>query len=347
MTEVFMKILTLLALSFSLFFVVLSSAEEKKGGWLRDKLKERFVKKQQAKPAPAASKDIKAKIENPGDYTFVFSHGGFERYYKVHVPEKYSPKTATPLLIAMHGGGGDMEVQSSDEYYKQISTSNAEGYIVVFPNGYSQFKSGKIGTWNAGKCCAFARDKNIDDVGFIKEMITHLQNQLNIDRTKIFADGMSNGGMMAYRLACEMPDTFKAIASVAGTDGTTSCNPKKPISILHIHAKDDDHVLFTGGAGKNAFRDESQVTDFVSVPDTIAKWVKLNSCEGKPTRNLEKPGAYCEKYVKCKNNTEVQLCVTETGGHSWPGGKKPRGGGNSSTAISANDVIWEFFKSAQ
>ncbi|MEQ1722916.1 MAG: poly(3-hydroxybutyrate) depolymerase, partial [Pseudobdellovibrio sp.] len=162
----------------------------------------------------------------------------------------------------------------------------------------------------------------------------------------IFATGMSNGAMMAYRLACELPETFAAIAGVAGTDNTTECKSSKPISVLHIHAKDDDHVLFDGGAGKNAFKDRAQINEFTSVKDTIAKWVKINSCNEKPERILEKTGAYCERYTKCKSNTTVQLCVTETGGHSWPGGKKPRNvGGVPSTAISANDVMWDFFKS--
>ncbi len=80
------------------------------------------------------------------------------------------------------------------------------------------------------------------------------QSQLSIDPNRIFATGMSNGGMMAFRLACEMSDVFKAIASVAGTDNTVVCKPSKPLSVVHIHARDDDHVLFVGGAGKDALR---------------------------------------------------------------------------------------------
>jgi polyhydroxybutyrate depolymerase len=158
---------------------------------------------------------------------------------------------------------------------------------------------------------------------------------------------MSNGGMMAYRLACEASDVFKAVVAVAGTDNTIECHPKKPLSILHIHAKDDDHVLFAGGAGENAFRDKSMVTEFVSVPKTIEKWVGLEHCESKPQKILEKPGAYCERY-KCQSEVAIQLCVTESGKHSWPGGEKPRMGlvgGTPSKAISANDVMWDFFKS--
>ena len=333
-----------LAFVFSASFV--RAEDSGRGGWLRDKIKERIKKKLEEKPAPEASKDVTQKIDKPGDYTYTVTVGGMNRYYKVHVPQKYTSTKSAPLLFVLHGGGGDMEIQSNEEYYHQISKSESEGHIAIFPNGSSQFQSGKLGTWNAGKCCGKGRDKNVDDVGFIKEILKNVSQQLNIDKNRIYATGMSNGGMVSYRLACEMPDTFKAIASVAGTDNTISCSPTKPISILHIHAKDDDHVLFNGGAGEQAFKDKSMVTDFASVPNTVAKWVKFNHCDPTPKKVLEKAGAYCEEYTKCSNNVRVKLCVTETGGHSWPGGKKPaetRSKTTPSTAISANDVMWDFF----
>ncbi|TGL87169.1 poly(3-hydroxybutyrate) depolymerase [Leptospira congkakensis] len=315
-------------------------------GWLRSKIQERFQKKMEEKPAPVASSDLTTKIENPGDYTFTFSHGGFPRYYKVHVPKTYSPNKETPLLLVLHGGGGDMEIQSNEDYYHQISKSEENGHITIFPNGYSKYKSGKIATWNAGNCCADARDKKIDDVGFIKEILNHANKQLQIDKTKVYTTGMSNGAMMSYRLACEMTDQLAAITTVAGTDNTISCNPTKPISILHIHAKDDDKVLFHGGAG-NSFKDRSLVTDFVSVPKTVSKWVDLNQCNPTPKRVLEESGVTCDEYGECKDGVKVKLCITESGGHSWPGGKKPSfffGSATPSKAIKANDAMWEFFR---
>lgn len=313
-------------------------------GPLRDLVKDRWVQKQKNKPAPEAREDIKTPLAR-GDYTFKILSSGEARYYKLHVPKSYDPKKPTPLMFAIHGGGGNMEIQADDKYYGQITKSESAGYVVAFPNGSSPFQSGKVATWNAGACCGQARDNKIDDVQFFKDMVKTISGQLNIDPKRIYAVGMSNGGMMAYRLACEMSDTFAGIASVAGTDNTIECKPKRPISVLHIHAKDDDHVLFGGGAGKKAFKDLSAVTEFKSVPDTIQKWVSFNACKSGAKKVLEKNGAFCERYSGCKSETAVQFCVTEGGGHSWPGGTKPRvgAGATPSTAISANEVIWDFF----
>ncbi|MDH5513386.1 MAG: prolyl oligopeptidase family serine peptidase [Gammaproteobacteria bacterium] len=309
-------------------------------GPVRTWLKERAERRQQS--APTTGADSQSKITQPGDYSFTITHGGLARKYLVHVPAKYQPATPAAALFALHGGGGNMGYMATDERYGLISKSEREGFIVVFPNGYSKWNAGKIATWNAGGCCGDARDKHIDDVGFIRAVVANVTRQLHVDRHRIFAAGMSNGGMMSYRLACELTDTFSGIAAVAGTDNTTTCQPKRPIPILHIHAQDDDHVLFGGGAGQKAFRDLSKVTDFTSVPATVAKWVKANACDPNPKRILQKPGAYCERYSACQGQVHVQLCVTETGGHSWPGAAKTRGE-PASTAISANDVMWDFF----
>lgn len=322
------------------FFVPSADAED---GPIRQRLKERWLQRQQQKDAPEANNDTGAAITQPGDYTFKLEHDGLMRMYLVHVPSRYVPVTPAPLLIALHGGGGSMDYQADDSRYGLIGKSEREGFVAVFPNGFSKLKSGKFATWNAGNCCGGARDENVDDVGFIRKVVASLTRRMNIDRNRIYATGMSNGGMMAYRLACEMPDVFKAIASVAGTDNTRSCNPKSPVPVLHIHAKNDSHVLFTGGAGPD-LHDASKVTDFTSVPDTVSKWVRLDGCSASPRRVLEKDGAYCELYAPCRGQAEVQLCVTESGGHSWPGGQKSRGDELPSQAISANDVMWDFFK---
>jgi len=318
------------------------------GGTLRQRLKDKLQARRDAK----AAKDVSAgsdaasleQLTSPGTYSFKLQHGGLQRAYLVHVPRGYDATRPTPVVVAFHGGGGDMNLQANTNY-NIVGKADSAGFIAVFPNGYSRLPSGKLATWNAGNCCDRARDLNVDDVGFVRAMLVQLKARVNVDPQRIFATGMSNGGMLSHRLACEMPDTFRAIAPVAGTDGTLSCSPVRPISVLHIHAKNDTHVLFNGGAGKDAFRDQTKVADFVSVPETISRWTQRNRCAVPPKRVLDVPGAYCEAYSGCADGVQVQLCVTEQGGHSWPGVKDVRSGKEpASQAINANDVMWDFFQ---
>lgn len=272
-----------------------------------------------------------------GDYEFAVNVNGDKRPYLVHIPTQSQAGQALPMVLALHGGLGNMHVQASERFYHQVSAAEKYGYIVVFPNGYSRLPGGKFATWNAGLCCGPAVKKQSDDVAVIRGIIEDMQQRAQVDAKRIFVDGMSNGGMMSYRLACELSGTVSAIAAVAGTDNTQRCQPAKPVAVLHIHAKNDDHVPFEGGKGQQSMADVS----FNSVPATIQKWVKINQANPQAERILEVPGAYCE--IHRGGLAPVQLCVTETGGHSWPGCSKPRGGQAGSSAISANDVIWQFF----
>lgn len=317
----------------------LPSSAVAQDGPLRQRLKERLQQRQTERaPAPPSP----TTITQTGDYRLSLVHQGLSRSYLVHVPQRGLASQALPLLVAMHGGGGNMDFQADDSRYGLISASEREGFVLALPNGYSRFAGGKLATWNAGNCCGAARDGQVDDVGFIRQMVSQISAQLPIDPRRVYATGMSNGAMMAYRLACEAPDVFSAIAAVAGTDNTRLCQPGKPVSVLHIHAKNDDHVLFHGGAGPAAVN-KSAETDFSSVPNTVAKWTELNGCSLPPKRVLEQAGALCESYAPCQGGAQVQLCVTDTGGHSWPGGHKTRGDEQPSQAISANAVMWDFF----
>lgn len=335
----------------SLLVAALLLASQQARASLRDRIKQHLVEKMKDQPAPEADAPTEGPITAAGDYTFSIVHDSLTRYYRVHVPQSYDPKVATPLVVAFHGGGGDMNFMAKDENYELLSKSEETGTVVAFPNGISAFPSGKFATWNAGACCGTARDNKADDAGFIRDMVSHITQQLNIDQKRIFGTGMSNGGMMQYVIACELSDVFAAVASVAGTDNTASCAPKKPIPILHIHARNDDHVLFNGGAGENAFPNRAAVTDFTSVPETVSRWVKRYHCQPQAERVLEVTGAYCDVNRGCDGGAQIKLCVTETGGHSWPGNPGRNGMLRKkeppSQAISANTMIWDFFGIAQ
>lgn len=322
----------------ALAFVLCASAAwaQADGSSLRERIAQR-------RAAAAQASTPAALALTPGDHEIRVAHQGLERKVVVHIPRAAQAGQPLPLVLALHGGGGFAEFMADDARYGLIRAADEGGFIVAFPNGYSRFPGGRLATWNAGACCGDARDRQVDDVGFLRAVVAQLQARSSIDPARIFATGMSNGGMMAYRLACEASDLFRAVASVAGTDNTLQCTPARPVSVLHIHARDDDHVLFNGGAGAGAFRDASKVTDFTSVPETMRRWTQRDRCEAAPQRTQSFNGAYCEAYAHCAQGVRVELCVTETGGHSWPGGVTRRGKAPSSTAFDAARLIWDFF----
>jgi polyhydroxybutyrate depolymerase len=279
-------------------------------------------------------------IAAPGDYRFSFVHDGITREYLVHVPKSYRGDP-TPLLVALHGGGGDADFQADDSRYKLISKSEQSGFIAVFPNGYSRFPSGILATWNAGTCCGGSQKDNVDDVGFLREVIQRVERQANVDRRPVFMTGMSNGALMSWRMACEASDLISGIAPVEGTDNTVSCRPSRPVPVIQFHSIDDDHVPLNGGKGVSALTD----TDFASVPATQAKWVQIDRADPAAKRVLTVSGAHCDLHSAESGGAPVELCLTDTGGHSWPGGGTQQGRKQPSMAISANDLMWTFFSS--
>jgi polyhydroxybutyrate depolymerase len=301
-----------------------------------ERLRERAAERQ-AKPADPHPTPMSA----PGDYRFTFVHDGLSREYLVHVPRSYRPGKLTPMLVALHGGGGDADYQASDDKYRLIGKSERAGFIAVFPNGYSRFQSGVLATWNAGGCCAGAVRNNVDDVGFLREVIKRVDRQASADPRRVFMTGMSNGAMMSYRMACEASDLVRAIAPVAGTDNTASCKPSRPVPVIHFHAVNDEMVNFNGGPGPKSFTQ----SDFTSVPSTVTKWVALDAADPKSRRVLSANGAHCDLHPAKSGGAPVELCVTDSGGHSWPGGGPQQGRKQPSTAISANDLMWTFFSS--
>jgi len=311
-----------------------------------------------AEVARDADADAAASLA-PGRHTLSVTHGGFTRKVVVQVPSAADGTRALPLVLALHGGGGHAEFMADDTRYGLGRTAEREGFVVAFPNGYSRWPGGRLATWNAGGCCGDARDRAVDDVGFARAVVAAVRARVRIDTARVFATGMSNGGMMSHRLACEAADVFRAVAAVAGTDATEpagagvrarqagACQPARPVSVLHVHARNDTHVLFEGGAGPDAFRDASKVMAFVSVPETMSRWVQRLQCAPTAKRVLERPGAWCEAWTGCAGGAAVQLCVTEDGGHSWPGADTVRRGKEAaSRALDANEVIWAFFKAA-
>src|SRR5512133_2622442 len=200
-----------------------------------------------SKAAPVAtpkfSTDTESPITQAGDYRFSIQHGGIARMYRLHVPARYQVTEPAPLLVALHGNGRSMDDQANDAYYGLVSKSEREGFIAVFPNASARAGDPRSAAWNAS---------GADDVGFVRQVVTNVFRQMSVDRSRIYATGISGGGAMAYQLACELPDIFKAVSVVAATDTSGGCTPSKPVSVLHFHARNDKQVRFAGAAGDGA-----------------------------------------------------------------------------------------------
>jgi polyhydroxybutyrate depolymerase len=274
---------------------------------------------------------------NPGDHIHTISVNGTERQYIVHVPSSYSPTAATAVVLNFHGGGSNANRQMV--LSRMNETSDAYGFLVVYPEG-TKAVIGPWRTWNAGSCCGRAMRDNVDDVQFSAAIIDDLDRKYSIDKRRVFATGMSNGAMMAYRLACELSNRIAAIAPVGATIGVDHCRPSRPVSVLHFHGTADKFAPYRGGYGKIWASDK-----FKSVADTIAIFVVLNGCGNQPVVSYQKGDVTCLSYPSCKDKSSVVLCPIENGGHTWPGGPPLlKRGGKTSYDVSASEAMWKFFE---
>lgn len=281
----------------------------------------------------------------PGDYERSFAYEGRTRTFLLHIPPGYDGSTPFPLVVGLHGGTG------SARQFERSTHMNAAadrlGFIAVYPNG-----TGILKTWNAGYCCGTAQQEKVDDVGFIRALITALSATLNLDPQRIYATGISNGAMLAYRLASEESDVFAAVAPVAGSIGghTDAASPllviappTEPVSILAIHGQQDESVLYEGGESRGVF-DKGRID--LSVAEAIAFWVRHNQCSTMPTVESLYDGNIIRETYPCPQGVEVVLYTVVEGDHSWPGEAPSRlRGTNPNQDIIATDLILEFFAS--
>ena len=273
---------------------------------------------------------------SPGDATRTLTLAGRERSYIVHIPSTYDPAQPMPVVLVFHGGGGNAENARMMTGFDAIA--DAEGFIVVYPNGTGRRRD-RLLTWNGGRCCGYALEQNVDDVGFVRALLADLGTVANVDARRIYATGMSNGAIMSYRLACELADVVAAIGPVAATQNLDACTPARPAPVLHVHGDADNHAPYAGGVGA-----ESLVgIPFESVETTIEFWVRHNGCTSTP--QVTQNGSIRHTvYSGCQQNAAVELYTVVGGGHAWPGGQPGwKGGDVPTTELDASQVIWDFF----
>ena len=283
-----------------------------------------------------------------GNHTRSIQVGELQRRYRVHIPTKHEAAKPTPVVIAFHGGGGNPE--SMIRLSGLSDKSDEAGFIVVYPFGTGRLEN-QLLTFNGGGCCGYAMENKIDDVAFTAALLDDLATVVKVDANRVFATGLSNGGIVSHYVASELSDRIAAIAPVGGPLMIDAVNAKRAVPVMHFHGTADAFAPFQGGYGKGSFGRSRGVTDFRSVEHTIQTWVKNNGCNATPTvvplPDKTADGMKCTRktWSGGKNGSEVVLIEIEGGGHTWPG-KKPivKMLGPSTMDISANDLMWEFFQ---
>lgn len=262
---------------------------------------------------------------------------GRTRTYLLNLPPSYYDTSGFSLVIALHGTAGSAEQCERD--YGITEKGNAEGFIVVYPEGVPRNGIFGIRTWNAGNCCDFAKDNNIDDVHFITVLIDELVSNYKINPKKVYVTGMSNGAMLAYRLACEIPDKVAAIGSVSGDLVTIQpCSPARPVPILEIHSILDTKVPYEGGIGLAGYY-------FPPVDSGLNVMASVNACKTPAQVVIDNSQYKFTKWIDCNNAVTIECYLTQDGGHAWPGGKRSSARSDEpSMVINATDIIWDFFK---
>jgi polyhydroxybutyrate depolymerase len=278
---------------------------------------------------PEATAEPTSNFPGAGSYTIQDTIGNLERTYRIYIPDSAEPM---PLVIVLHGAGGTGAWIESFSGFNDLA--DEEKFAVVYPNGINR-------VWNDGRV-GDTRIGNIDDVGFMTKIIDFLSEKLDIEG--VYVAGYSMGGMLSFRLACEMPDTINAIASVASTFPeylVTACADTAPVSVLIIQGTDDPVVPWAGVRG-----------GYLSAVNSLTYWANHNGCTigseisvqddvdtGDHTRILR------EGFSACDDNADVTLYGIFYGGHTWPGRpfEAPFQLGLTSADMDATQAIWAFF----
>ena len=248
-------------------------------------------------------------------------HDNLDRFYYIYTPTNLDSNESIPVLFAFHGYGSSAMRHLNYTNYFPLADSN--NFIVIYPQGAT---TATLSThWNVG---GWTSKSTIDDLDFVETIIGLIKDKIQIDETRIYSSGMSNGGYMGYHLACNLSNKFAAIVSVTGSmtnDTYNDCNPTHPTPILQIHGLLDFVVPYDGNSGSK------------SIPDVIDYWVNYNSCISDPETVIRYDDyslIVYDTYTSCLNNVNIKLILHPEMGHDWPS--------LQSYNINASAEIWNF-----
>jgi len=280
--------------------------------------------------ALAVAEAVSFHARNRSDGSLVSS--GERREYILHVPERYDPALPTPLVISMHGAGLWPAAQRDISLWNEVA--DEQGFLVVYP---SAVRGGGPSGWHVDGGAGRARD-----VRFIAELIDTLTATYNVDPTRIYADGLSNGGGMAFVLSCTLSDRIAAVGLVASAQTLPWgwCTDERPVPMIAFHGTEDPVTPYDGGIswiGPIAFP---------AIPRWSARWAARNRCASEPVDTPLAPDVTRRAYAGCAGGADVVLHTVLGGGHSWPGGGPlPEWWvGPTTHSVDATRTMWAFFR---
>jgi polyhydroxybutyrate depolymerase len=285
-----------------------------------------------------------------GMKTNTLVHQGLTRTYHVYLPPGYSRGKAAPapLVIALHGGGGTGEKMNRGTGRQITREADRRSWVAVFPEGVNN-------GWNDGRKINTFKDRRrskVDDVGFIAKLIDRLHTDFNIDRKRVYATGISNGGFMSLRLAVELSDRIAAVGAVTASLGKVLEHkiPKQPVGVLFMNGTRDPLVPYEGGQVKVLGRSRGEI---LSTEASVQWWVKHLDCGSSPKRSqlpdtvrIDGTHTEVERYTDCRGRVQVILYRVIGGGHTWPGGTQylpKKLIGPVSRDFQATNKIFDFF----
>lgn len=276
---------------------------------------------------------------------YALEHDGLERHLRVYRPDGHDGPL--PLLLVLHGGGGsagNMEWLTANGFDR---IADRDGLLVVYPEGIGN-------SWNDGRSDlrAEATRRGIDDVAFLRALPAALAERFPVDLTRVYATGISNGGMMSFRLACDAADIFAAVAPVTANlaaELAPACAPARPIPIAIVNGTEDPLVPWDGGQIRVLLARRGEV---LSTAATLDRWRELNNCGDVRTNpftdDVADDATRLRRHLAlCADGTELLLFEIEGGGHTWPGGVQYLPQllvGRTSRELTASEAIWSFLR---
>lgn len=240
------------------------------------------------------------------------------RPYEVHVPPGYAEDTPAPLLVVLHGYSFEGKVQSL--YFGLERVTDPLGMLYVAPTGTTDDEGRPY--WNATDACCAPVGSDVDDSRYLRAVIDDIRADHNVDDRRIFVLGHSNGGFMAYRLACDHSRLIAGIVSLSGAMSTddAACDPSEPVSVLQIHG-DADNVIRYGGGTRND--SDPSASPYPGAVESAAMWAAHNGCDAEPAASptpgpiidQNAPAARVSVHPGCDGGAAVELWTIPGGGH--------------------------------